>query len=107
MRPSPALIAVLLAALVGALPSPASAALTKPKALVVGAAEDAAKDDGAIGADAKMSLAALAGFDTIRVTSIWHPGQRAIDDGEQSTLRAVADSAALHGTRLIVSVYPF
>src|SRR5947207_183953 len=60
MRPSPALIAVLLAALVGALPSPASAAPTRPKALLVGAAEDAAKDDGAIGADAKMSLAAPA-----------------------------------------------
>jgi hypothetical protein len=107
MRQSPALIAVLLAALAGALPSPASAAPTKPKALLVGAAEDAAKDGGAIGADAKMSLAALAGFDTIRVTSIWHPAERAIDGGEQSTLQAVADSAALHGIRLIVSVYPF
>jgi hypothetical protein len=107
MRQSPALIAVLLVALAGALPSTASAAPTKPKALLVGAAEDAAKDGGAIGADAKMSLAALAGFDTIRVTSIWHPGERAIDGGERSTLQAVADSAVLHGIRLIVSVYPF
>ena len=107
MRQSPALIAVLFVALAGALPSTASAAPTKPKALLVGAAEDAAKDGGAIGADAKMSLAALAGFDTIRVTSIWHLGERAIDGGEQSTLQAVADSAVLHGIRLIVSVYPF
>jgi hypothetical protein len=105
MRPSLALIAVLL---VGALPvATAQAAPAKPKPLLVGAAEDAAKEGGAIGADAKMSLAALAGFDTIRVTSIWRPGQRTIDGGEQETLQAVADSAALHGIRLIVSVYPY
>jgi hypothetical protein len=107
MRQSPPLIAVLLAAIAGALPTPAPAASFKPKALLVGAAEDAAMDGGAIETDAKMSLAALAGFDTIRVTSIWHPGQRTIADGEQATLQAVADSAALHGIRLIVSVYPF
>jgi hypothetical protein len=107
MRQSPALIAVLLAAIAGALPTPAHAASFKPKALLVGAAEDAGMDGGAIEVDAKMSLAALAGFDTIRVTSIWHPGQRTIADGEQATLQAVADSAALHGIRLIVSVYPF
>jgi hypothetical protein len=107
MRQSSPLIAVLLAAIAGALPTPAPAASFKPKALLVGAAEDAAMDGGAIETDAKMSLAALAGFDTIRVTSIWHPGQRTIADGEQATLQAVADSAALHGIRLIVSVYPF
>jgi hypothetical protein len=107
MRQSPPLIAVLLAAIAGALPTPAPAVSFKPKALLVGAAEDGAMDGGAIEADAKMSLAALAGFDTIRVTSIWHPGQRTIADGEQATLQAVADSAALHGIRLIVSVYPF
>jgi hypothetical protein len=107
MRSLLTLIAVLLAALAGNLPAAGQAAPTKPKPLIVGAAEDAAKDGGAIGADAKMSLAALAGLDTIRVTSIWHPGQRTIDVGEQATLQAVADAAALHGIRVIVSVYPF
>jgi hypothetical protein len=107
MRLLPPLIAVLLAALAGAVPVAAYAAPARPKALLVGAAEDAAKDGGALGADAKMSLAALAGFDTIRLTSIWHPGERSIDGGEQATLQAVADCAALHGTRVIVSVYPF
>ena len=86
-------------------PAPASAA--KPKPLMVGAAEDAAKEGGALTAEAKMSLARLAGFDTIRVTSIWHPGQKAIAGGELSTLQAVADAASLNGIRLIVSVYPF
>ena len=108
MRRPPALIAVVLVALAGAAPAtPAPAAPAKPRALLVGAAEDAAKDGGAIGAYAKMSLAALAGFDTIRVTSIWHPGQRSIAGDEQATLQAVADSAMFNGIRLIVSVYPF
>ena len=107
MRLSLVLIAVLLAPLCGGVAAPSQAAPAKPKALLVGAAEDAARGDGALAADAKMSLAALAGFDTIRVTSIWHPGERTIDGGEQATLRAVADCAALHGIRLIVSVYPF
>src|SRR4029453_12656441 len=79
----------------------------RPKALLVGAAEDAAKDGGALGADAKMSLAALAGFDTIRLTSIWHPGERSLDSGEQATPPAVADCVGLPGPRVIVSVYPF
>jgi hypothetical protein len=105
MRPALALIAMLL---VCAVPvASAEAAPAKPKPLLVGAAEDAAKNGGAIASDATMSLAALAGFDTIRLTSIWHPGQRTIDGGEQETLQAVADSAALHGIRLIVSVYPY
>ena len=107
MRPSLALIAVLLVAALPVATAQAAPAKPKPKPLLVGAAEDAAKDGGAIGADAKMSLAALAGFDTIRVTSIWRPGRRTIDAGEQETLAAVADSAALHGIRLIVSVYPY
>jgi hypothetical protein len=105
MHPALALIAMLL---VCAVPvASAEAAPAKPKPLLVGAAEDAAKNGGAIASDATMSLAALAGFDTIRLTSIWHPGQRTIDGGEQETLQAVADSAALHGIRLIVSVYPY
>jgi len=108
MRLFPVLIAVLLVGLAGTAPAvSAHPAPAKPKTLFVGAAEDAAKDGGAIGADAKMTLAALAGFDTIRLTSIWHPGERAITGGEQATLQAVADSAALHGIRLIVSVYPY
>jgi hypothetical protein len=108
MRLPPAFIVVLITALVGAAPvASAPTAPAKPKRLSVGAAEDAAKAGGAIGADAKMSLASLAGLDTIRVTSIWHPGEWTIDDAEQSTLQAVADSALVHGIRLIVSVYPF
>jgi len=74
---------------------------------MVGAAEDASKDGGALGAEARMSLAALAGFDTIRVTSIWYPGEKTLSDDELACMRAVADAAALNGIGLIVSVYPY
>jgi hypothetical protein len=107
MRLPLALTAATFTALAGVLAGPAPASVARPKPLMVGAAEDAAKEGGALTADAKMSLARLAGFDTIRLTSIWHPGQKAIGGGELSTLQAVADAASLNGIRLIVSVYPF
>jgi hypothetical protein len=107
MRLPLALTAAIVTALAGVLAGPAPASATQPKPLMVGAAEDAAKEGGALEAEAKMSLARIAGFDTIRVTSIWHPGQKAIAGGELSTLQAVADAASLNGIRLIVSVYPF
>ncbi len=85
---------------------PAHAA-DRPRPLMVGAAEDAAKLDQGLDADAKMSLAQLAGFDTIRITSIWWPGMREAPPAEQQTLEAVAQAADRHGIRLIVSVYPY
>jgi hypothetical protein len=104
MRSTLALTAALFVVLAA---WPASAAPSAPRRLMVGAAEDAAKDGGPLGADAKMSLARLAGFDTIRLTSIWYPGQSTVSGGELETLRAVSDAATLNGIRLIVSVYPF
>src|SRR5262245_17481768 len=109
MRLLLALTAAMLTALSWLLagPAPASAATSKPKPVMVGAAEDGAKQGGALGAAARMELARLAGFDTIRVTSIWHPGDTTIGGGELTTMQAVADAATLNGIRLIVSVYPF
>jgi hypothetical protein len=105
MRLFPVLIAVLGAALAAAAPVvSAPAAPAKPRRLLVGAAEDAAKSGDA---DAKMALAGEAGFDTIRVTSIWHPGQTALGADELATLQTVADAATTNGIRLIVSVYPY
>jgi hypothetical protein len=57
-------------------------------------------------ADAKMSLARLAGFNTIRITSVWWPGLREPTPDELTLLRNAADAASLNGIRLIVSVYP-
>jgi len=87
------------------LATPSQAA--QPKPIMVGAAEDAARQGGPLAADAKMALARLAGLDTIRVTSNWSPGETALAPAEQATLQAVADAADLNGIRLIVSVYPY
>jgi len=105
MRLVPLVTAVLCAALAAA--APVASAPSKPRLLLVGAAEDAAKGGGAPQADGKMALARQAGFDTIRVTSIWHPGERSIDGGELETLQRVAAAAAANGVRVIVSVYPY
>jgi hypothetical protein len=105
MRLFPVLIAVLCAALAAAAPvvsAPESPA--KPKRLLVGAAEDAAKSGDPGG---KMALAGAAGFDTIRVTSIWRPGETTVSADELATLRSVADAATAGGISLIVSVYPY
>src|SRR3954447_17625010 len=93
----------LLAALSVAAPSWGA----PPAPLMVGAAEDAAREGGPLGADAKMALASLAGFDTIRITSIWSPGQTSVQGTELLCLQTAVNAAALHGIRVIVSVYPF
>ena len=54
-----------------------------------------------------MALAGQAGFDTIRITSIWRPGETAVAGDELATLQTVADAATANGIRLIVSVYPY
>jgi hypothetical protein len=100
LRPALTVTAILLAALMAA---PAGAAPGRP--IMVGAAEDAAKQ-GPLEADAKMSLARLAGFNTIRMTSLWWPGNRQVSGTELEGLRNAADAARLNGIRLIISVYP-
>jgi hypothetical protein len=100
MRPALVFTIILLAALATV---PAQAAPGRP--ILVGAAEDGAKQ-GPLEADAKMSLARLAGFDTIRMTSVWWPGNRQVSGLELEALRNAADAARLNGIRLIISVYP-
>src|SRR5262245_23134530 len=100
-------LAILVVCLAACAVAPAQGSVTRPRPLLVGAAEDAAREGGPLGADAKMSLARLAGFDTIRITSIWSPGQTTIAGGELEALRCAADAAALNGIQLIVSVYPY
>jgi hypothetical protein len=99
---SPVLIAVLCAALAAA--APVGSAPTKPRLLLVGAAEDAAKSGDAGG---KMALAGETSFDTIRITSIWRPGETTVSGDELATLQTVADAATTNGIRLIASVYPY
>jgi hypothetical protein len=102
VRPALTVTAIVLAGLAAA---PVHAARAPWRAILVGAAEDAAKHD-PLAADAKMSLARLAGFNTIRMTSVWWPGNRQLSRSELEGLQSAAEAARLNGIRLIVSVYP-
>ena len=74
--------------------------------LLVGAAEDGAKQPDFSVAKAKMDLAAFAGLDAIRVTALWHPGRTSLGGYPLLVLRNAAAAANLDGIRLIVSIYP-
>jgi hypothetical protein len=50
--------------------------------MLAGADEDGARQPDLSVAKAKMDLARAAGFDSIRITSIWSPGQTAPSDAE-------------------------
>jgi hypothetical protein len=91
-----------LVALVLATAGPAAAG----NRIFVGAAEDAAKAD-LVTAKAKMTLARLAGYDAVRLTAIWEPGETAPADELAEGLRNATAAASLNGIRVIVSVYHY
>jgi hypothetical protein len=71
----------------------------------IGAAEDAAKTLDLVTATAKMDLARLVGFDAVRLTSIWAPGQTEVAGYELAVLQNAAAAAALTGIHVYLSVY--
>jgi hypothetical protein len=75
--------------------------------MLIGAAEDAIKADTAVATKAKLDLLKLAGFQAVRVTTTWSPGQTAPAAGEQAVLGALATAAQLDGTRVFVTVTQF
>ena len=90
----------MLVCAVAAAPAPAGTRL------IVGAAEDDAKQLDPAVAKAKMDLAKLAGLDAIRVTALWNPGVRTLDGPDLQALSNAAFAAQLDGIRLFVSIYP-
>jgi hypothetical protein len=74
--------------------------------MFVGAAEDDARSLDPVAAKTKMDLAALAGLGTVRMTSIWTPGESVVSGDDLVALRNAATAAQFDGVRLIVSVYP-
>jgi hypothetical protein len=92
-----------LLAIAVALVLPGSAAAGA--GMFVGAAEDAGRSPDLQQAYGKMELARLAGFDTVRMTSIWKPGLTRPTDDELTILRTSALAARLNGIRIILSVY--
>jgi hypothetical protein len=72
--------------------------------LLVGAAEDGVKQGTLVEAKARMELLRLAGFQAVRVTSVWAPGLRAPTAAEQTRLANVAGAARLTDMRVFVTI---
>ena len=76
-----ALIALVCALAATIVAAPASGGLQ----MYMGAAEDEGRNADPQVAMTKMELAKAAGFDTIRITALWAPGQSAVPAGSSST----------------------
>ena len=74
-------------------------------ALSLGVAEDTVKVPDTVGATVRMRLLRLAGFQAVRITSQWLPGQTAPPNDQLAMLRTVSGAAQLTGVRVYVSVY--
>ncbi len=75
--------------------------------MLVGAAEDEVRQETLTEAKAKMDLLHLAGFDTVRMTSIWDPSQNRPTSHEVSLFRNATEAARLDGMQVFASVYNF
>jgi hypothetical protein len=72
--------------------------------LVVGATEDAVRRPTLADAKAQMDLIRLAGFEGVRITQVWTPGQTTLSPGDAAVLENVAAAAKLDGIEVIASV---
>jgi hypothetical protein len=73
----------------------------------IGAAEDEGRNADPAVARAKMDLAKAAGFDAIRVTAIWAPGDTAVPPDQLAALQAVSAAAAVDGITIWTTVMPY
>jgi hypothetical protein len=72
---------------------------------LVGVVEDSTRQPDAAAARARMQAVVDAGFDAIRITSIWAPGQTEPEPAELDVLRNVANAARDLDVRLFIAVY--
>jgi hypothetical protein len=86
-----------------ALPAAAGASLS----MYMGAAEDEGRNSDPAVATAKMELAKAAGFDTIRITAVWSPGESAVSRDELQGVQAIASAGVFLGIRVVATVMPF
>jgi len=75
--------------------------------MYMGAAEDEGRNADPAVAMAKLELAKAAGFDTIRITAIWAPGQSAVPRDQLAALTSVAAAADFLGIRIVATVQNF
>jgi hypothetical protein len=72
--------------------------------LAVGAVEDDVRVSSAVEAEAKMKLLRVSGYRSVRITSLWNPGQTRPTDNELAVLRNVAEAADRHNVRVYTQV---
>jgi hypothetical protein len=72
--------------------------------MMVGVVDDSVKKPTFVAAKARMDLIRLAGFDTVRITTIWSPGQTKPEALEQTLLRNAITAARLSGLKVTLSV---
>lgn len=76
-------------------------------AMMVGAAEDVARQQDYAFAKTEMDMARLAGLDAVRVTQAWTTGDTKLGPSDQLTLDNAVNAAQFSGLRVIISLYPF
>jgi hypothetical protein len=97
------LIALVCALVVLVPAAPAAASLN----MYMGAAEDEGRVADPAVARAKMELAKAAGFDTIRTTAIWAPGQSAVPRAQLEALQAIAATGIFLDIRVVATIMNF
>src|SRR5688572_33101234 len=90
---------ILVAALALAAPAHAGGPF-----MMFGTADDVVKSHDASMAQVQMDLLKLAGMDTVRVTTIWKPGDKELAANEALNLRNVVEAGKIAGVRVIVTV---
>jgi hypothetical protein len=75
--------------------------------MFMGAAEDEGRNADPAVAMAKMELAKAAGFDTIRITAIWAPGQSAVPADQLRALQSIAAAGMFLNVRIVATIMPF
>jgi hypothetical protein len=91
----------------------ALAALALPAAalgsadMYMGAAEDEGRNSDPQVAMTKLQLAKAAGFDTIRITAIWMPGETAVPPDQLQALKSIAAGGLFLDIRIVATVMPY
>src|SRR5581483_1495147 len=75
--------------------------------MMIGAAEDLAKQPTEAAAKVEMDKAKLAGLDAIRMTVTWKTGERTLPASDATPLTNAIQAAQLTGIRVLLSIYPF
>jgi len=75
--------------------------------MYMGAAEDEGRNADPQVAMTKMQLAKAAGFDTIRITANWSPGQSAEPADQLHALQSIAAAGIFLDIRIVATVMPF